>query len=299
MSDPLEDFLSRWDGVDPLDSPASPARDLVLAAQFEDEVQNGGLAQFLWNRFPRWEAILDGADRAYLAMGAERQLAALPEIRAVLRENAPLCAKRIELARNETEPGQAFSVWYESAEERMGLPSEELFYPDEPTLAAARRAYLEANPAALGDGPQGRARGKRPMKRPPTSRRARIACWALFLVCLFLPLPLSIAFGAPFRLLHGLETMNTGNVMEARGGPWPFFVMRDLTFRPRPRPRGPFRVRGPAAPGVEGARLRARPRSARLRPPAVLRPRIRPCLPGRTGKQRADRLDSHPAPARV
>jgi hypothetical protein len=230
MSDPLEDFLSRWDGVDPLDGPASPARDLVLAAQFEDEVQNGGLAQFLWNRFPRWEAILDGAERAYRAMGAERQLSALPEIRAVLRENAPLCARRIELAKNETEPGQAFSVWYESAEERMGLPSEELFYPDEPMLAAARRAYLEANRAALGDGPQGRARGKRPMKRPPTSRRARIACWALFLVCLFLPLPLSIAFGAPFRLLHGLETMDTGNVMEARGGPWPFFVMRDLTF---------------------------------------------------------------------
>lgn len=165
MSDPFEDFLSRWDGVDPLDGPASPARDLVLAAQFEDEVQNGGLAQFLWNRFPRWEAILDGAERAYRAMGAERQLSALPEIRAVLRENAPLCARRIELAKNETEPGQAFSVWYESAEERMGLPSEELFYPDEPTLAAARRAYLEANRAALGDGPQGRARGRRRLLR--------------------------------------------------------------------------------------------------------------------------------------
>ena len=65
----------------------------------------------------------------------------------------------------ETEPGQAFSVWYESAEVRMGLPSEELFYPDEPTLAAARLAYLEANRAALGDGPQGRGRGRRGLLR--------------------------------------------------------------------------------------------------------------------------------------
>ena len=161
MSDPYDDFLSRWDGADPFDGPASSARDLVLAAQFEGEVQNGGLAQFLWNRFPRWEAILDGAERAYRAMGAEKQLAALPAIRAVLRENAPLCAKRIELAKNEAEPGQAFAVWYESAEERMGLPSEELFYPDEPTLAAARLAYLEDNRAALGNGPQGRARWRR------------------------------------------------------------------------------------------------------------------------------------------
>lgn len=83
MSDPYEDFLSRWVGVDPLDGPASPARDLVLAAQFEDEVENGGLAQ-------------------------------------------------------------------------------KIFYPDEPALAAARIAYLEANRAALATSPQERARGARP-----------------------------------------------------------------------------------------------------------------------------------------
>ena len=187
MSDPFEDFLSRWDGVDPLDSPASPARDLVLAAQFEDEIANGGLAQFLWNFFPRWEAVLDGAERAYRAMGAERQLAVLPKIRAVLRENAPLCAERIELAKNETEPGQAFLVWYGSAEKRMSLPSEELFYPDEPTLAAARLVYLEANRSALGDGPQGRARGKRPKKR--TKIRRLVLGIAIGCV-LFLNLPL-------------------------------------------------------------------------------------------------------------
>ena len=149
MSDLYDQFLGRQRGTDPLDGPASPARDLVLAEQFSDEMTNGGLAQFLWNFFPRWEAVLDGAERAYRAMGAGKQLAALPAVRAKLREFAPLCAKRIELAKNETASGQAFEVWYESAEERMSLPEEELFWQDEPELAAKRLAYLEANRATL------------------------------------------------------------------------------------------------------------------------------------------------------
>ena len=64
-------------------------------------------------------------------------------------EFAPLCAKRIELAKNETASGQAFEVWYETAEQRMSLPEETLFYDNEPALTAARLAYLEANRAAL------------------------------------------------------------------------------------------------------------------------------------------------------
>lgn len=64
-------------------------------------------------------------------------------------------------------------------------------------------------------------------RRPRTSRKTRIACWVLFFVCLFLPV---FALGAVFRAIHGLDTFDTGDIMQARGGPWPFFVMRDLTF---------------------------------------------------------------------
>ena len=149
MSDLYDEFNERWTGVDPLYAPPSPARDLTFAERFEGEMTNGGIAQFLWNYFPRWEETLDGAERAYRAMGAEKQLAALAAVRAVLRENAPLCAKRLALAKNEEEPGQAFEVWFASAEERMALPVEELFYPDEPDHAAKRLAYLEANRATL------------------------------------------------------------------------------------------------------------------------------------------------------
>ena len=62
---------------------------------------------------------------------------------------------------------------------------------------------------------------------PRISRKTRIACWALFLVCLFLPV---FALGAVFRAIHGLDMFDTGDIMQAQGGPWPFFVMRDLTF---------------------------------------------------------------------
>ena len=145
MPDLYDQFNERWNGVDPLHAPPSPGRDLTFAERFEGEMTNGGIAQFLWNYFPRWEETLDGAERAYRAMGAQKQLEALPAIRAKIREFAPLCARRIELAKNETAPGQAFEVWYESAEERMSLPEETLFYDNEPSLAAARLAYLEAN----------------------------------------------------------------------------------------------------------------------------------------------------------
>ena len=145
MPDLYDQFNERWNGVDPLHAPPSPGRDLTFAERFEGEMTNGGIAQFLWNYFPRWEETLDGAERAYSAMGAQKQLEALPAIRAKIREFAPLCARRIELAKNETAPGQAFEVWYESAEERMSLPEETLFYDNEPSLTAARLAYLEAN----------------------------------------------------------------------------------------------------------------------------------------------------------
>ena len=149
MPDLYDQFNERWNGVDPLHAPPSPGRDLTFAERFEGEMTNGGIAQFLWNYFPRWEETLDGAERAYRAMGAQKQLEALPAIRAKIREFAPLCARRIELAKTEPAPGQAFEVWYESAEERMSLPEETLFYDNEPSLTAARLAYLEANRATL------------------------------------------------------------------------------------------------------------------------------------------------------
>lgn len=149
MSDLYEEFLSRRAGADPEDGAPSPARDLALAGLFEREMGEGGPARFLWKCFPRWEKIVDAAERAYRAMDARKQLAALPAVRAVLRENAPLCAKRLALAKNEEAPGQAFEVWQESAEERMALPTEGLFFPDEPDLAARRLAYLEANRGTL------------------------------------------------------------------------------------------------------------------------------------------------------
>ena len=67
-------------------------------------------------------------------------------------------------------------------------------------------------------------------RRPAPADATKPALWALFLVCLLLPpFPLPV-LGLVFRMLHGLDVYDTGNVMDARGGPWPFFAMRDATF---------------------------------------------------------------------
>ena len=62
MRDLYNEFNELWTGVDPLHAPPSPARDLTFAERFEGEMTNGGIAQFLWNYFPRWEETLDGAE---------------------------------------------------------------------------------------------------------------------------------------------------------------------------------------------------------------------------------------------
>ena len=66
-------------------------------------------------------------------------------ISAMLAENEALCARRIELARNEREPGEAFETWYADAEERMRLPEEDLFLIGEDGLNRRREAWLAAN----------------------------------------------------------------------------------------------------------------------------------------------------------
>ena len=67
-------------------------------------------------------------------------------------------------------------------------------------------------------------------RRPAPADATKPALWALFLVCLLLPPFPSPVLGLVFRMLHGLDVYDTGNVMDARGGPWPFFAMRDATF---------------------------------------------------------------------
>jgi len=156
FTDAAEAFLARRAGpkrpADVLKELApvpEPARSQLLAAEFEGDLTNGGLAQFLWNHCRFWRDVLDGAEAAYRAIGADEQAAALPTIRAMLAENEALCARRIELAKNEREPGEAFETWYADAEERMRLPEEDLFLIGEDGLNRRREAWLAANWPAL------------------------------------------------------------------------------------------------------------------------------------------------------
>lgn len=152
LTDAAEAFLARRTGAKrPSDvlaevsSVPEPVRAQLLAAEFEGDLTNGGLAQFLWNHCFVWRGVLDGAEVAYRAIGAEEQVAALPAVRAMLAENEALCARRIALAKNERAPSEAFETWYADAEERMRLPEEDLFLIGEDGLNRRREAWIAAN----------------------------------------------------------------------------------------------------------------------------------------------------------
>ena len=53
-------------------------------------------------------------------------------------------------------------------------------------------------------------------------------CLALFVFVFLLPWYQPVSFG--LRHLHGLGIFDTGNIFEARGGPRPFFIARDIAL---------------------------------------------------------------------
>ena len=53
-------------------------------------------------------------------------------------------------------------------------------------------------------------------------------CLALFVFIFLLPECQPVSFG--LRCLHGLGIFDTGNIFAARGGPWPFFIARDIAL---------------------------------------------------------------------
>jgi hypothetical protein len=108
----------------------------------ENDVCNGGLAQFLWNFFYHWRDILEDCAYAYSVIGASAQASAIPEVIRILQEHEAACSVYIERASTTKNPA-GFDVWYESAERTMDSPFDSLFC-DTRTLAAKRASWLSA-----------------------------------------------------------------------------------------------------------------------------------------------------------
>ena len=64
--------------------------------------------------------------------------------------------------------------------------------------------------------------------RQKLSGKGKAICLILFAIVFLLPWYQPVSFG--LRHLHGLGIFDTGNIFEARGGPWPFFIARDLAL---------------------------------------------------------------------
>ena len=64
--------------------------------------------------------------------------------------------------------------------------------------------------------------------RQQLSGKGKALCLALFVLVFLLPWYQPVSFG--LRRLHGLGIFDTGNIFEARGGPWPFFIARNIAL---------------------------------------------------------------------
>lgn len=106
-----------------------PWRMPIMTNVLEAEVTNGGLAQFLWNVFFHYRAILDCAKTGYELIGATDRAAVVARCGDICGRYEAQCRPLVEAALRDqaTEP---FQRWYAGAEEQMSVDGEELLDPE-------------------------------------------------------------------------------------------------------------------------------------------------------------------------
>ena len=114
----------------------------------EYNISNGGWAQFLWNCFTHWRAIIADAREGYLLIGAPEQSAALDNLYGLCERDESECRKMLK---------QPTWLFAEFTSRSYAAPSngwEHLFWDD--ALYEKRLAWLAANEtrvrAAMGLG---------------------------------------------------------------------------------------------------------------------------------------------------
>ena len=110
---------------------------------FENEIENGGLAQFLWNVFFHWRAVTEDCSFGYAAIGAEKQAAAMPEIIRLLEAHETMCGQYVARAMD-TKDAAHFQTWYAAGERAMNTTLEELFYSNE-NLDILKQAWISSH----------------------------------------------------------------------------------------------------------------------------------------------------------
>lgn len=134
--------------------PALEIRMIYAFNAVEYNISNGGWAQFLWNCFPYWRAIIADAKQGYLLIGAPEQSAALDTLYGLCARDEKECAETIRKSMKDhlDRWGSYFSGFTSRSYLAAGNDWEELFWDDalyEKCLAwlAAHEARVQA---ALG-----------------------------------------------------------------------------------------------------------------------------------------------------
>jgi hypothetical protein len=124
--------------------PALEIRMIPAFGAVEYNISNGGWAQFLWNCFPHWRAIIADAKEGYLLIGSPEQSAALDNLHALCERDESEC----RAAHKQLEAG----VWlFGEFTSRSYLDTsndwEDLFWDD--AMYEKRLAWLAANEARV------------------------------------------------------------------------------------------------------------------------------------------------------
>lgn len=117
--------------------PALEIRMIPAFNAIEYNISNGGWAQFLWNCFSDWRAIIADAKEGYLLIGAPEQSAALDILYALCERDESECREMIE------QPTWLFGEFTSRSYGAPGNDWEELFWDN--ALYEKRLAWLAAN----------------------------------------------------------------------------------------------------------------------------------------------------------
>ena len=105
-------------------TPALEIRMIYAFNAVEYNISNGGWAQFLWNCFPYWRAIIADAKEGYLLIGAPEQSAALDILHGLCERDEKECREMIE------QPMWLFAEFTSRSYMVRGNDWEELFWDD-------------------------------------------------------------------------------------------------------------------------------------------------------------------------
>ncbi len=93
---------------------------------FVCEIDNGGLAQFLWENVEHWEEMLSAASKAFDLVHAPDHVAAIKKFHTLCAVHAKSCQEAVERA-EQTQDVKYFFDWYRDHEEALNTEDNDIF----------------------------------------------------------------------------------------------------------------------------------------------------------------------------